>query len=59
LFFGSQTGTAEDFAHQLAKEAKRYNLSAAVVDLEDYDHVRFCNHARVVSSQFTGGMFKK
>jgi sulfite reductase alpha subunit-like flavoprotein len=37
LFFGSQTGTAEDFARQVAKEAKALGFAPAVVDLEDYD----------------------
>lgn len=39
MFFGSQTGTAEDFSHKLAKEAKRYKIKAEVIDLEEYDHV--------------------
>jgi sulfite reductase alpha subunit-like flavoprotein len=38
LFFGSQTGTAEDFARQVAKEAKTHGFTTAVIDLEDYDH---------------------
>ncbi|CCU75332.1 putative NADPH-cytochrome P450 reductase [Blumeria hordei DH14] len=38
VFYGSQTGTAEDYAARLAKEGKsRYGLETMVADLEDYD----------------------
>ncbi|ODV90813.1 hypothetical protein CANCADRAFT_111228 [Tortispora caseinolytica NRRL Y-17796] len=38
IFFGSQTGTAEDYANRLAKEATaRFGLPAMVADLEEYD----------------------
>lgn len=38
VFFGSQTGTAEDFASRLAQEAKtRFGLKSIVADLDDYD----------------------
>ncbi len=38
LFYGSQTGTAEDFALRLAKETSgNYNIKTMVCDLEDYD----------------------
>lgn len=37
IFFGSQTGTAEDFAARLAKEARRYTFKAMTADLKDYD----------------------
>ena len=37
LFYGSQTGTAEDFALRLAKETSgNYNIKTMVCDLEDY-----------------------
>ena len=39
VFFGSQTGTAEDFAGQLAAEARRIGFNAEDVDLEDYTMV--------------------
>lgn len=39
VFYGSQTGTAEDYASRLAKEGKsRYGLDTMVADLEDYDY---------------------
>ncbi len=38
VFYGSQTGTAEDYAARLAKEGKsRFGLETMVADLEDYD----------------------
>jgi NADPH-ferrihemoprotein reductase len=41
VFFGSQTGTAEDYANRIAKEAqKRYGLRCMVADIEDYDMER-------------------
>ncbi|KAF2432634.1 hypothetical protein EJ08DRAFT_630445 [Tothia fuscella] len=39
IFYGSQTGTAEDYASRLAKEgASRFGLKTMVADLEDYDY---------------------
>jgi len=38
MFYGSQTGTAEEYAIRLAKEAKsRFGLSSLVCDPEEYD----------------------
>ncbi|CAG8475487.1 5895_t:CDS:2 [Ambispora gerdemannii] len=38
LFYGSQTGTAEDYASRLAKEgAQRFGLRTLAVDVEDCD----------------------
>jgi len=37
IFFGSQSGTSETFANELAEEAKAYGFKANVVDLADYD----------------------
>eukprot|EP00698_Gefionella_okellyi_P013765 TRINITY_DN3789_c0_g1_i1.p1 TRINITY_DN3789_c0_g1~~TRINITY_DN3789_c0_g1_i1.p1 ORF type:complete len:656 (+),score=112.52 TRINITY_DN3789_c0_g1_i1:74-2041(+) len=34
---GSQTGTAEEYARRLARDANRLGFRAKVVDLEDYD----------------------
>jgi NADPH-ferrihemoprotein reductase len=39
IFYGSQTGTAEDYASRLAKEGKsRFGLDTMVADIEDYDY---------------------
>jgi len=39
VFYGSQTGTAEDYASRLAKEGhSRFGLNTMVADLEDYDY---------------------
>ncbi|RMZ86682.1 hypothetical protein DV736_g6092, partial [Chaetothyriales sp. CBS 134916] len=39
IFFGSQTGTAEDYAQRLAKEgSSRFGLKTMTADLEDYDY---------------------
>lgn len=37
VFYGTQTGTAEEFARRLAKEGARYGLMGLVADLEDCD----------------------
>ncbi|KAK7203899.1 NADPH-cytochrome P450 reductase [Myxozyma melibiosi] len=38
VFYGSQTGTAEDYASRLAKEGhSRFGLKTMVADLEEYD----------------------
>lgn len=39
VFYGSQTGTAEDYANRLAKEgSSRFGLKTMVADLEDWDY---------------------
>ena len=39
VFYGSQTGTAEDYAARIAKEGhSRFGLKTMVADLEDYDY---------------------
>lgn len=39
VFYGSQTGTAEDYAARLAKEASsRFGLKTMTADLEEYDY---------------------
>ena len=35
MFYGSQTGTAEEFAGRLAKEGARYGLKGLVADPEE------------------------
>ncbi|MCJ1283262.1 NADPH-cytochrome P450 reductase [Xylographa opegraphella] len=44
IFYGSQTGTAEDYASRLAKEgSSRFGLKTMVADLEDYDYENLDN----------------
>jgi len=39
VFYGSQTGTAEDYASRLAKEgSQRFGLKTMTADLEEYDY---------------------
>jgi NADPH-ferrihemoprotein reductase len=39
IFYGSQTGTAEDYAQRLAKEgSSRFGLKTMIADLEEYDY---------------------
>uniref|UniRef100_A0A8C1YU20 NADPH--hemoprotein reductase n=1 Tax=Cyprinus carpio TaxID=7962 RepID=A0A8C1YU20_CYPCA len=37
VFYGSQTGTAEEFANRLAKDAHRYGMKGMSADPEEYD----------------------
>ena len=40
VFYGSQTGTAEDFATRLAKDSVRYGMKKGMAaDPEEYDMV--------------------
>lgn len=39
VFFGSQTGTAEDLANRLSKDATRYGMKAVALDPEECDMV--------------------
>lgn len=40
VFYGSQTGTGEEFAGRIAKEGIRYQLKGMVADPEEYEMVR-------------------
>ena len=41
VFYGSQTGTAEEFAGRLVKDANRYGMKGMVADPEECEMVRF------------------
>lgn len=49
VFYGSQTGTAEEFAGRLAKEGIRYQLKGMVADPEECDMVCIKNNSYVCS----------
>ena len=42
VFYGSQTGTAEEFAGRLAKDASRYGLKGMPADPEECEMVKLC-----------------
>lgn len=42
ILYGSQTGTAQDVADKVYREAKRRHFSARVTALDSYDIVRNC-----------------
>lgn len=42
MFYGSQTGTAEEFANRLSKDAHRYGMRGMAADPEEYDLVSSC-----------------
>lgn len=44
IYFGSQSGTAEGFAHEIEQEAAEKGLGTAVIDLEDFDPEEFAKH---------------
>lgn len=45
VFYGSQTGTAEEFANRLSKDAQRYGMKGMAADPEEYDMViKECMH---------------
>lgn len=52
-FYGSQTGTGEEFAGRLAKEGIRYQMKGMVADPEEYDMVSIIS----ICSLFTNGLF--
>jgi len=50
IFWGSQSGTAEGFAHRLARDChQRFGLNVVVADLSDYDHDTI---AQIAESKF-------
>ncbi|KAI1292329.1 NADPH--cytochrome P450 reductase [Halotydeus destructor] len=50
IFYGSQTGTAEEFAGRLAKESNRYAMKAMVADPEECDMEELTNLPQIENS---------
>lgn len=44
IYFGSQTGTAEGFAHELKNGAEKHGLAATVIDLAEVTELSFTNY---------------
>lgn len=55
IYFGSQTGTAENFAKTLQSEGRKKGFDAKVVDLEEFDPVAFAKPAVCVFLMATYG----
>lgn len=49
-FYGSQTGTGEEFAGRLAKEGLRYQMKGMVADPEEYDMGELVNMKEIPNS---------
>jgi NADPH-ferrihemoprotein reductase len=45
VFYGSQTGTAEEFSNRLAKDANRYGMKGMVADPEECEMVSLLNRS--------------
>ena len=55
IYFGSQTGNAEELAGKTAKLAKKFNLQAKVVDIGDIKPENFADSKRVLIITSTWG----
>ncbi|PWA20469.1 hypothetical protein CCH79_00003706, partial [Gambusia affinis] len=50
VFYGSQTGTAEEFANRLAKDAQRYGMKGMAADPEEYSMGELARLAEIENS---------
>lgn len=57
ILFGSQTGTAENLAKRIAKDAEARGFSPSIFSLNDYDKAEFtkARHALIISSTWGDG----
>lgn len=49
ILYGSQTGTAEDYASRLGREAKQYGFEPLLADFENFSFVRSFFHMSFVA----------
>uniref|UniRef100_A0A8C7W4C1 NADPH--cytochrome P450 reductase n=1 Tax=Oncorhynchus mykiss TaxID=8022 RepID=A0A8C7W4C1_ONCMY len=50
VFYGSQTGTGEEFANRLSKDAQRYGMKGMAADPEEYDMSELSRLAEIGNS---------
>ena len=55
IFFGSQTGNAEDLAGNTAKLAKKAGLAPKVIDMDGFNPAEFANYKRILIITSTWG----
>lgn len=55
IYYGSQTGTAEGFARELAEEGRKHKFDCKMVDLEDWDMSELQEDAMAVFLMATYG----
>ena len=55
ILFGSQTGTADEFAHRVGEAAKFYGFRARVLDAEDFEPSDLCDEELVLILAATYG----
>tara|TARA_Y100000766_G_C18898564_1_gene602196 strand:+ start:18 stop:2189 length:2172 start_codon:yes stop_codon:yes gene_type:complete len=55
IFFGSQTGNAEELAEKTAKMAKKAGLNPKIFDMDGFDPATFSSHKRILILTSTWG----
>tara|TARA_B100001996_G_scaffold376276_1_gene357332 strand:- start:714 stop:2882 length:2169 start_codon:yes stop_codon:yes gene_type:complete len=55
IFFGSQTGNAEELADKTAKLAKKSGLNPKIFDMDGFDPATFSSHKRILIITSTWG----
>jgi sulfite reductase alpha subunit-like flavoprotein len=55
IYFGSETGTAEGFAHLLAEDANNYDIKAQILGLDQFEEESFKKHKFVILVVATHG----
>ncbi|XP_056905446.1 P450 (cytochrome) oxidoreductase b isoform X2 [Takifugu flavidus] len=50
VFYGSQTGTGEEFANRLSKDAQRYGMKGMAADPEEYDMAELARLSEIENS---------